>query len=168
MTEPDAFSAADMSAINGAGVTPRLMWDVIQRMERLPPEDRQGMMRQGATILRLCKAMKVPGNVAMTAIVINMRLLCFTELMGLPQLDGCFQPAEADMVSVSRATVQAMAEEPVILDADGEPCFDADSLRRRVLAIEEEWRQAAARESVGAAVLPASAGRRIGRGRRGR
>ncbi len=167
MTEPDAFSAADMAAINGAGVAPRLMWDVIQRMERLPLEDRTGMMRQGRTILRLCKAMKVPGNVAMTAIVINMRLLCFTQMMGLPQLDGC-QPAEADMVSVSRATVQAMAEEPVILDADGEPCSDADSLRRRVLAIEEGWRQAAARESVGAAVLPASAGRRIGRGRRGR
>lgn len=168
MTEPDAFSVADMAAINGAGVTPRLMWDVIQRMERLPLEDRTGMMRQGETIVRLCKAMKVPGNVAMTAIVINMRLLCFTQLMGLPQLDGCFQPAEANMVSVSRATVQAMAEEPVILDADGEPCFDADSLRRRVLAIEERWRQAAARESVGAAVLPASAGRRTGRGRRGR
>jgi hypothetical protein len=128
--------AGYLDSVNRTKVMPELLCEVLQMHAAMPPEDRRVFEARAFRVFELLKSKGLRANrIASLATAIDFRLTALARLQQDAGLRGWSMPGqEPGAVSISTDVLKAVAEEPLIENAEGQAAFDAESFKRRILA----------------------------------
>jgi hypothetical protein len=124
------------SDINRAIVTGQLLGDVMLAYAAMPIEARSVFENRVNRVLDLLEEKGHGKNRGLLAMAITVRLMALDAILGDERIEGwTIRGREPGMTYVHADLLSAAAEEPVLEDPRGEPVFDTENFRRRVLEI---------------------------------
>jgi hypothetical protein len=128
-----------LDRVNRTKVSPALLCEVLQIYAAMPSEDRGVFEARAIRIFGLLKSKGVRTNrIAALATAIDFRLTALARLQRDAVLCGWSIPGqEPGALSVSVDALKVAADEPLIEHEEQQAAFDAESFRRRLLAVTE-------------------------------
>ena len=120
--------------VNRTKVSAELLGEVLKMHAALPPEDRGVFEVRAIRLFELLDSKNLNEDRGLLSMAIDFRLTALARLEHDAALRGWSLPGtEPGMISISFDVLKAVAEEPLIENAEQQAAFDLDSFRRRVL-----------------------------------
>jgi hypothetical protein len=127
-----------LNRVNQTKLAAELLGDAAEMHAGLPADDRSSFEGRAISLFKMLDRRGLGRKRADLAIAIDFRLTALARLLQDRQVRGWTLPAGHDGADfVHPDLIRAAAEEPVIEDANGQPAFDPESFRNRVLRLTE-------------------------------
>jgi hypothetical protein len=125
-----------LNRVNQTKLAAELLGDAAEMHAGLPADDRGSFEGRAISLFKMLDRRGLGRKRADLAIAIDFRLTALSRLLQDRQVRGWTLPAGHDGADfVHPDLIRAAAEEPVIEDANGQPAFDPESFRNRVLRL---------------------------------
>ena len=125
-----------LNRVNQTELAAELLKDAAEMHARLPADDHRSFEGRAISLFKMLDRKGLSAQRADLALAIDFRLTALARLMQDRQVRGWTLPAgQAGADFVHPNLIRAAAEEPVIEDANGQPAFDPESFRNRVLLL---------------------------------
>ena len=125
-----------LNRVNQTKLAAELLGDAAEMHAGLPADDRNSFEGRAISLFKMLDRRGLGRKRADLAIAIDFRLTALARLLQDRQVRGWTLPAGHDGADfVHPDLIRAAAEEPVIEDANGQPAFDPESFRNRVLRL---------------------------------
>ena len=127
-----------LNRVNRIKVSGELLSEVVMMHADMPPEDRPVYEARMFRLFELLDEKGLNKKRAELATAIDFRLTALAKLHDDFVLRAWTMPGEKEGMDYVHATLlEAVAEEPLVEDGEGQVSFDTESFRRRVLANSE-------------------------------
>jgi hypothetical protein len=122
--------------VNQTKLAAELLADAAEMHTGLPADDRRSFEGRAISLFKMLDRKGLGAQRADLAIAIDFRLSALARLLQDRQVRGWTLPGGEDGADfIHHDLIRAAAEEPVIEDANGQPAFDPESFRNRVLRL---------------------------------
>jgi hypothetical protein len=128
-----------LDRVNRIAISADLLGEVMDMLRSLPAEERWSSGSRSARLFQLLERRGLSETADVVAVAVDLRVTALLRLQNHAGLRGWASPggelAHPDLL-------KAAAAEPLVEGADGDPGFDMDSLRLRLLAGAEVYGRA--------------------------
>jgi hypothetical protein len=132
-----------LDRVNRIPISAELLGEVLDMLRALPAEERWSSASRAARLFELLERRGLSETADVVAVAVDLRVTALLRLQNHAALRGWAGPAGEPGVNLAHPDLlKAAAAEPLVEGADGDPGFDIDSLRLRLLAGAEVYGRA--------------------------